>query len=98
SRLLATAGATSTGTLVRPPCSRPGSCGSAAGPAGPGRARQPAPCGGRNRGDRFAEFTPIASTTTGGPASHLMRLGESGTPSLVFMPGNAGSPRYDIID
>jgi hypothetical protein len=30
-----------------------------------------------------------------------MRLGESGTPSLVFMPGNPGnpgSPRYDIID
>jgi len=27
-----------------------------------------------------------------------MRLGESGTPSLVFLPGNAGSPRYDIID
>jgi hypothetical protein len=78
--------------------SAPGSCGSAAGPASPGRARLPAPCGGRNRGDRFAEFTPIASTTTGGPASHLMRLGESGTPSLVFLPGNAGSPRYDIID
>jgi hypothetical protein len=33
-----------------------------------------------------------------------MRLGESGTPSLVFLPGNPGnpgnpgSPRYDIID
>jgi len=33
-----------------------------------------------------------------------MRLGESGTPSLVFLPGNpgtpevAGSPRYDIIN
>jgi hypothetical protein len=81
-----------TATPVRPPCSRPGSCGSAAGPASPGRARQPVPWVRQGPRDRFAEFTPIASTTTGGPASHLMRLGESGTPSLVFCPETPEAP------
>jgi hypothetical protein len=88
----ATTGATSTATPARPPCFRPASCASAAGPASPGRARQPALSSGHTPGHdpqhRFAEFTPITSTTTGGSASHLVRLGESGTPSLVFMPGN----------
>jgi len=35
---------------------------------------------------RIANFRPIASTGTAGFASHLMRLGESGTPSLVCCP------------
>ncbi len=37
--------------------------------------------------NRVAVFMPIASTRTAGSASHLMRLGESGTSSLVYCPG-----------
>lgn len=38
-------------------------------------------------------FRPIASTEAAGFASHLMRLGESGTPSLVCCPESAGRNR-----
>jgi DNA-binding Lrp family transcriptional regulator len=37
--------------------------------------------------ERSERFCPVASTGTATFASQLMRLGESGTPSLVFMPG-----------
>jgi hypothetical protein len=37
--------------------------------------------------DRIVVFMPIASTWTAGSASHLVRLGESGTSSLVGCPG-----------
>jgi DNA-binding Lrp family transcriptional regulator len=53
-------------------------------------------------------FTAIASTSTAGFASHQVRLGESGTPSLVYCPepgsraqcqrGRRVRVRYDAVD
>ena len=44
-------------------------------------------------------FLPIASTDTATFASHLVRLGESGTPSLVLCPEPVGWPLWaGIVD
>jgi DNA-binding Lrp family transcriptional regulator len=49
-----------------------------------------AKCGGSER----ESFLPIASTGAATFASHLMRLGESGTPSLVLCPEPVGLPLW----
>jgi predicted transcriptional regulator of viral defense system len=42
--------------------------------------------------EQTAKFLPIASTGTAALASHLMRLGESGTPSLSYVRVGAAGP------
>ena len=75
---------------------RPCSAGCPVGREWPGQGRREVR---RDRGaagsDRIAVFMPIASTWTAGFASHLMRLGESGTSSLVCCPGPAAGPSAD---